>query len=131
MKTRLFLDVLSAGLCFALPEAEHKSQVGQGHVPQRRQERHYPPASAVGGMNTAWIGMFRRFLMAVVLAMTVTVASAGDVEVALDLCHFACNLSVEQLDALLASPDWKVQASYGPFGQRASRSPGECSTPTQ
>ena len=59
--------------------------------------------------------MFRHFLMAVALAVTVPVASAGDVEVALDLYHFAGNLSVEQRDALLASPDWKVQASYSPL----------------
>jgi len=42
-------------------------------------------------------------------------ASASDqVQFVLDLYHFAGNLSQAQRDALLASPQWRVSASYSP-----------------
>lgn len=40
--------------------------------------------------------------------------AADEVEVVLDLYHVAGNLTGEQRDNLLASPDWKISASYAP-----------------
>lgn len=63
----------------------------------------------------SWAGRGRRLLIALALAATAALAAAGDIAVTLDLYHFAGDLSEEQRDALLASPDWKVTASYGPL----------------
>ncbi|MDR2215228.1 MAG: hypothetical protein LBE59_05225 [Nevskiaceae bacterium] len=40
--------------------------------------------------------------------------AAGNVEVTLDLYSFGGNLSTDQRDALLADPNWTVQARYSP-----------------
>ena len=60
-----------------------------------------------------WAVAVRQLAMALMLAMP-ALAMAEDVEVALDLYHFAGDLDAGQRDALLASPDWKVSASYKP-----------------
>ena len=64
-------------------------------------------------------GSLRRLLLALSLAAGGCAASAvlaaDEVEVSLDLYHFAGNLDEEGRNALLASPDWKVSASYAPL----------------
>ena len=55
-----------------------------------------------------------RYLTMALMLAAATAATASDVEVTLDLYHFTGNLTVEQRDALLASPGWQVKAGYLP-----------------
>lgn len=48
------------------------------------------------------------------VAASASALAADAVEVSLDLYHFAGNLDEGRRNALLASPDWKVSASYAP-----------------
>lgn len=65
-------------------------------------------------LSGAW--PYRQLIAALLWLATATLAVAdNEIEVALDLYHFAGNLDIEQRDALLASPDWKVSASYSPL----------------
>jgi hypothetical protein len=58
----------------------------------------------------------KKYLLALLAGLCVgQVARASDQEqFVFDLYHFAGNLSQAQRDALLASPQWKVSASYSP-----------------
>jgi hypothetical protein len=63
-----------------------------------------------------WRHLVAVFLVAVASLFWGGCAWAADpIEVSLDLYHFSGNLSQQQRDAMLASPDWQVSASYSPL----------------